>query len=107
MRVGVDPLEGRGARPGQRHARGVFPPEPLHSLHDPRRDVVQRRLVGEFEAGTLDEVVPPEDVDVLGSTLVGRPGDGAGCVFYSPHVRRDAEDLSGLEIGPEADEQLR
>ena len=59
----------------------------------------------QLEPRPLDEVVPPEDVDVLGAVLVAGPRDRARSVLH-PEVGRDAEHLARLDVGAEADEQL-
>ena len=79
--------------------------EPLHPLLDPRRHEVERALVGVLEPLALDHVVPPEDVDVLRAQLVGSARDGVGDLLHAV-VRSEAQDLAGLEIRAEADEQI-
>ena len=72
---------------------------------DPRRDVVERVVVGELQPRPLDELVPPEDVDVLRASLVARAGNGARRVLH-PEVGGDSEDLTRLEVRAEADQEI-
>ncbi len=101
----VDAVEDPGARPGQRHPRGSFVRKPFHPLFEPRRDVVQRLVVRELQPCPLDELVPPEDVDVLRASLVGRAGDSTRRVLH-PEVGGNSEDLTRLQVRAEADEEV-
>ncbi len=77
----------------------------MHALVDPRRDVVERLVGRELQPSPLDELVPPEDVDVLRAVLVARARDGA-CRVLHPEIGGDSEDLTGLQIRAEADEEV-
>ena len=101
---GIDPFEVR-ALARQRDAGGALVGQPLEAAADPGRHVVERRLVRVQEPLAFDERIPPEDVDVLRAPLVGGPGEGAGRVLHA-EVGGDAEDLPGLEVGAEADQEV-
>ncbi len=102
---GVEALEDRRARARQRDPGGVLVREPLHPLLDPGRHEVERALVGVLEPLPLDELVPPEDVDVLRAPLVAGARHGVGDVLH-PVVRGDAQDLARLDVRAEADEEI-
>ena len=79
--------------------------EPLQPLLEPRRHEVERALVRELEPLALDELVPPEDVDVLRPPLVAGARDRVRELLH-PVIRGDAEDLARLDVRAEADEQI-
>ena len=86
--------------PGRALVREV--PEPVDH---PGRDVRERLRVAAEQALALEPLVEVEDVDERGTALVRGPRDLAGQRLL-PDVARDADELPGLHVGPEADDEV-
>jgi hypothetical protein len=80
--------------------------QPLEPVDHPRRHEVQGRLVGEGEPLPLHPGVEDEDVHPARFPLVCRTRDLARERLL-PGVRRDADDLPGLDVRAETDDQVR
>ena len=65
----------------------------------------ERLGVGVEQALPLHQLVPVEDVDVARAALVGGAGDLAGQLLLA-EVARDADELAGLHVRAEADDQV-
>ena len=74
--------------------------------HEPRRRVAQEFAVGQFDVSAPDVLVGVEDVDVPRPGGVGRPRDRAG-ERRMLDQRVDPQDLTGLEVQPDLDDELR
>ena len=76
-----------------------------HAVAEPRWDEVERlgrRVQG---ASALQIRVEDGEVDVPGTPFVGDLGDGAGQRLLA-RLGADGDDLIGLDVGAEADDQL-
>jgi hypothetical protein len=91
---------------GERDPRRVLVRQPFEPVDHPRRDEVQGRLVGEGEPLPLHPRVEDDNVDPARTALVRGTRDLAGDRLLTG-VRRDADDLPGLDVRPEADDQVR
>ncbi len=65
----------------------------------------KRLRVAAEQALALEPLVEVEDVDERGTALVGGPSDLAGQLLL-PDVARDADELTGLHVGAEADDEV-
>ena len=102
----VDPVERvRRGRAVEGHACRVLGGEPVEALHEPRRDVLQRRLVGVREALALHPRVEGDDVDAARAPLVRGTCDLARERLLAG-VGRDADDLAGLDVRAVSDDEV-
>ena len=104
--LGVDVVEQAGRdRAAERDPRAALVAEREHPLAEPRRDELERVLRGVLEPRALDVDVEVGRVDELRAVAVGAGGERAHDLLLAD-LAADRDDLAGLDVGAEADEQV-